>query len=118
MYLFSHQCFYEPSRSNTVHERFRFTKAICSTGLESSGIFATLFLSPAKNFKIILRILPVPIHRTVFICARVRQFDTEYLLPDLWLFFLPPDEHIARLHIEEKIWDLDLNIGCFMVDGE
>jgi hypothetical protein len=57
---------------------------------------------------------------SVLICAWVRWLDTIYLVPEIWRFFLTPDEHITCLNIRQNIWDLhpNLDLRRFMVVGE
>ena len=92
------------------------------TNCEIFTIFATslLFVHPSQRI-LILKILQQ--HQftapSVLICTWIRRLNMEYLVTDLWQFFLSPDEHhdITRLNTEESNLDFDF-VGRFMVFGE
>jgi hypothetical protein len=42
---------------------------------------------------------------------------SDYLVPELWQYMLPPDEECRCLNISEEVWDLELDLQAFVVVG-
>ena len=51
------------------------------------------------------------------ICGWVPVPDSENLAPEIWKFILPPVEEMQCLNIRQSIFDLNLDLQCFVAVG-
>ncbi|SJL10736.1 uncharacterized protein ARMOST_14130 [Armillaria ostoyae] len=40
--------------------------------------------------------------------------DEEYLVPEVWQYFIPPKERVQCFHLHRKLWALDLDLQTFI----
>lgn len=52
----------------------------------------------------------------VIFCTWIPRPD-EYVALELWKYFVPPEEKISCLQLQERLWDLDLDLQIFVVVG-
>ena len=58
---------------------------------------------------------PTPPPYVIF-CTWIPRPDG-YIALELWKYFVPPEEKISCLQLQERLWDLDLDLQIFVAVG-